>query len=48
MADAAVQEAKAQGLTPEAAGEALRKIGEKVGVEQAAISKSTPPNARKL
>ena len=32
MADAALQEAKAQGLTPEAAGEALRKFGEKVGV----------------
>jgi hypothetical protein len=42
MADAAVHEAKAQGLTPEAAGEALRAIGDKVGVlAQAAVSKST-------
>jgi hypothetical protein len=42
MADAAVHEAKAQGLTPEAAGEALRAIGDKVGaVAQAAASKST-------
>jgi hypothetical protein len=48
MVDAAVQEAKAQGLTPEAAGEALRKIGEKVGVAQDAISKSTSPDAKKI
>jgi len=48
MADAAVQEAKAQGLTPEAAGDALRRIGEKVGVAQAAISKSTSRDAKKL
>jgi hypothetical protein len=42
MADAAVHEAKAQGLTPEAAGEALRAIRDKVGaVAQAAVSKST-------
>jgi hypothetical protein len=42
MADAAVHEAKAQGLTPKAAGEALRAIGDKVGaVAQAAASKST-------
>jgi hypothetical protein len=42
MADAAVHEAKAQGLTPEAAGEALRAIGDKVGaLAQAAASKST-------
>lgn len=31
MADAALQEARAQGLTPEGAGEALRTIGDKVG-----------------
>jgi hypothetical protein len=31
MADAALQEVKAQGLTPEAAGEALYTLGEKVG-----------------
>ena len=31
MADAAVREAKAQGLTPEAAGESLRAIGDTVG-----------------
>jgi hypothetical protein len=31
MADAALQEAKAQGLTPEAAGKALHTLGEKVG-----------------
>jgi hypothetical protein len=48
MVDAAVQEAKAQGLTPEAAGEALRKIGEKVGVAQDAISKSTSRDAKKI
>jgi hypothetical protein len=42
MAEAAVHEAKAQGLTPEAAGEALRAIRDKVGaVAQAAVSKST-------
>jgi hypothetical protein len=42
MADAAVHEAKAQGITPEAAGEALRAIGDKVGaLAQAAASKST-------
>ena len=42
MADAAVHEAKAQGLTPAAAGEALRAIGDKVGaLAQAAASKST-------
>jgi len=42
MADAAVHEAKAQGLTPEAAGEALRAIGDKVGaLAQVAASKST-------
>ena len=42
MADAAVDEAKAQGLTPEGAGEALRTIGDKVGaVAQAAASKGT-------
>jgi hypothetical protein len=39
MADAAVLEAKAQGLTPEAAGQAIRAIGDKVGtVAQAATS----------
>jgi hypothetical protein len=31
MADAALQEVKAQGLTPEAAGKALHTLGEKVG-----------------
>jgi hypothetical protein len=37
MADAAVQEVKAQGLTPEAAGKALHTLGEKAGaVGQAA------------
>jgi hypothetical protein len=43
MAEAAVGEAKAQGLTPEAAGEALRTIGDKVGraATQAATSPST-------
>jgi hypothetical protein len=42
MADAAVHEAKAQGVTTEAAGEALRAISDKVGaVAQAAVSKST-------
>jgi hypothetical protein len=42
MADAAVHEAKAQGLTPEAAGEALRAIGDKMGaMAQAAASKGT-------
>jgi hypothetical protein len=48
MADAAVQEVKAQGLTPEAAGEALRKFGEKVGVAPDAISKSTSGDAKKI
>jgi hypothetical protein len=39
MADAALHEAKAQGLTPEGAGEAVRMIGDKVGaVAQAATS----------
>jgi hypothetical protein len=39
MADAALQEVKAQGLTPEAAGEALHTLGEKVGgLGQAATS----------
>jgi len=43
MADAALHEAKAQGLTPEAASGALRTIGEKVGsVAQAATSTSSP------
>jgi hypothetical protein len=42
MADAAVHEAKTQGLTPEAASEALRAIRDKVGgVAQAAVSKIT-------
>jgi len=42
MADAAVHEAKAQGLTPEAAGEALRVVGDKVGaVAQAATTRGT-------
>jgi hypothetical protein len=41
MADAALLEAKAQGLTPEAAGEAFRTIGDKVGaIAQAAASKN--------
>ena len=31
MADAALQEVRAQGLTPEAAGKALNTLGEKVG-----------------
>jgi len=39
MADAALREARAQGLSPEAAGEALRTIGDKVGaIAQAAAS----------
>jgi hypothetical protein len=42
MADSAVHEAKAQGLTPEAASEALRAISDTVGaVAQAAVSRST-------
>jgi hypothetical protein len=42
MADAAVHEAKAQGLTPEAAGEALRVVGDKVGaVAQAATTRGS-------
>jgi hypothetical protein len=36
MADAAVEEAKEQGFTPEAAGEALRAIGNKLGAVQTA------------
>jgi hypothetical protein len=48
MADAAVHEAKAQGLTPEAAGEALRAIGDKMGaVAQAAASKGTSRSPKK-
>ena len=48
MADAAVHEAKAQGLTPEAAGEALRTIGDKMGaVAQAAASKGTSRSPKK-
>jgi hypothetical protein len=39
MADGAAREAKAQGLTPEAAGEAVRAIGDKLsGVAQSAAS----------
>jgi len=42
MADAAVHEAKAQGLTPDAAGEAIRTIGEKVAsVAQATTATSS-------
>ena len=49
MADAAVHEAKAQGLTPEAAGEALRTIGDKVGaVAQAAATKGTSRSPKKI
>jgi hypothetical protein len=54
MADAAAQEAKAQGLTPEAAGDALRTIRDKVGaVAQAATSanptmKSTSRGTKKM
>jgi hypothetical protein len=54
MADAALHEAKAQGLTAGAAGEALRTIGDKVSaVAQAPISsspsaKNTPPGAKKI
>jgi hypothetical protein len=49
MADAAVHEAKAQGLIPEAAGEALRAVGDKVGaVAQAAASKSTSWSPKKI
>ena len=48
MADAAVHEAKAQGLTPEAAGEALRTIGDKVGaVAQAAATQRTSRSSKK-
>ena len=49
MADAAVHEAKAQGLTPEAAGEALRTIGDKIGaVAQAVASKGTSRSPEKI
>ena len=54
MADAALHEAKAQGLTAGAAGEALRTIGDKVSaVAQAPISsspsaKNIPPGAKKI
>lgn len=49
MADAAVHEAKAQGLIPEAADEALRKTGDKVGtVAQAAGSKGTSRSPKKI
>ena len=42
MADAALHEAKAQGLTPEAAGEALRTIGDKVGAVASAATSTSP------
>lgn len=49
MADAAVHEAKAQGLTPEAAGEALRVVGDKVGaVAQAATTRGTSRAPKKI
>jgi hypothetical protein len=49
MADAAVHEAKAQGLTPEAAGEALRVVGDKVGaVAQAAATRGTSRAPKKI
>jgi hypothetical protein len=53
-ADAALRESKAQGLTPEAAREALRTIGHKVGaLAQAAVStnpsmKHTAPGSKKI
>jgi hypothetical protein len=41
VADAALHEAKVQGLTPRAAGEALRTLGEKVGaIGQASTGQS--------
>jgi len=49
MADAAVHEAKAQGLTPGAAGEALRVVGDKVGaVAQAATTRGTSRAPKKI
>src|ERR1700732_3646369 len=42
MADAALHEAKAQGLTPEAAGEALRTVGAKVGAVASAATSTSP------
>jgi hypothetical protein len=54
MADAAVHEAKAQGLTPDAAGEAIRTIGEKVAsVAQAttatsSLGKKPAPDSKKV
>lgn len=47
MAGAALQEAKAQGLTPEAAGNALRTVGGKVGtvIAQAATTGPSTKNA---
>jgi hypothetical protein len=49
MADAALQGAKAQGITPEAAGGALRTVGDKVGAviaQAAATSPSTKNTSR--
>jgi hypothetical protein len=42
MADAALQEAKAQGLTPEAAGDALRTVGDNVGTVIAQAATTSP------
>jgi hypothetical protein len=48
MANAAVHEAKAQGLTPRAAVEGLRAIGDKVGaVTEAAASQRTSRSSKK-
>jgi hypothetical protein len=51
MADAALQEAESQGLTPKAAGAALRKISDKVGAvtataPSAETSRSNSPPSR--
>jgi hypothetical protein len=42
MASAALSEAKAQGLTPKAAGEALKAVGDKVGM----VAPTQPPTTR--
>ncbi len=46
MADAAVDEAKQQGFTPKAAGDALRTIGNKLSVVQAATNPTTKSASR--
>jgi hypothetical protein len=46
MADAALQEAKAVGLTPEAAGDALRTIGNRIG--SAAQAKTSNPSRQNV